>query len=210
MNRLRLSLLTTTLATCVLAGCGADPQPASVAAGPGVDQPALDVPPATLPQASLPTIPAAGPARMDGYGALDFGMSADEARTAWSDGVLAGQAPADGPDGCFHLSPEGQQAPNLLAFMFDNDLFVRYSATDASHVAPGGGRIGMSTEALQGLYGNGLLAIPHKYVQGGQYLSVDAAGAPPAKLLFETGADGQVSAWRVGVAPQIDYVEGCS
>ena len=207
---LRLSLLSTALATCALVACGADPQPADIDTGAAVDQPAADIPPATLPQASLPTIAAAGDARMDGYGPLDFGMTAEEARAAWTASALAGQAPADAPDGCFHLSPEGQATPNLLAFMFENDMFVRYSASDAAHEAPGGGRVGMSTEALQGLYGNGLLATPHKYVQGGQYLSVDAAGAPPAKLLFETGADGQATAWRVGVAPQVDYVEGCS
>ncbi len=209
MNRLRLTLFTTALAACGLAACGADSPPSDVDAGAGVDQPAVDVAPVTMPRASLPTIAAAGDARMDGYGALDFGMSAAEARAEWQDGALVGRAPAGAADGCFHLSPEGQAAPDRLAFMFDNDLFVRYSATDLTHVAPGGGRIGMATEALQGLYGNGLLATPHKYVQGGQYLSVDAAGAPPARLLFETDADGNVSAWRVGVAPQIDFVEGC-
>ena len=30
------------------------------------------------------------------------------------------------------------------------------------------------------------------------------------KLVFETDAAGKVSAWRAGVEPQVDYVEGCS
>jgi len=29
-------------------------------------------------------------------------------------------------------------------------------------------------------------------------------------LLFETDAAGKITRWRVGVPPQIDYVEGCS
>ncbi|HWI23748.1 MAG TPA: lectin, partial [Lysobacter sp.] len=29
-------------------------------------------------------------------------------------------------------------------------------------------------------------------------------------LVFETDAAGKVTAWRAGVPPQVDYVEGCS
>ena len=29
-------------------------------------------------------------------------------------------------------------------------------------------------------------------------------------LLFETNAEGNVASWRIGVPPQVDYVEGCS
>jgi hypothetical protein len=29
-------------------------------------------------------------------------------------------------------------------------------------------------------------------------------------LLFATDADGRVNEWRIGVPPQVDYVEGCS
>jgi hypothetical protein len=31
-----------------------------------------------------------------------------------------------------------------------------------------------------------------------------------AKLVFETDAAGKATAWRVGLSPQVDYVEGCS
>jgi hypothetical protein len=47
-------------------------------------------------------------------------------------------------------------------------------------------------------------------VEGGHYLSIAASGVAPSKLVFETDAAGKVTAWRVGLTPQVDYVEGCS
>ena len=68
----------------------------------------------------------------------------------------------------------------------------------------------MSTQELQALYHDALQATPHKYVEGGQVLSIAASGVAAAKLVFETDATGNATAWRVGLSPQVDYVEGCS
>jgi hypothetical protein len=76
--------------------------------------------------------------------------------------------------------------------------------------APGGGKVGMSIEELQELYHGALQSTPHKYVEGGRYLSIAASGVAPSKLVFETDPDGKVGEWRVGLTPQVDYVEGCS
>lgn len=35
-------------------------------------------------------------------------------------------------------------------------------------------------------------------------------GENGAVLIFDIGANGKIKAWRVGVPPQIDHVEGCS
>ena len=35
---------------------------------------------------------------------------------------------------------------------------------------------------------------------------VDGSGN---KLIVDVGTDGIISGWRVGVPPQVDYVEGC-
>ena len=40
-------------------------------------------------------------------------------------------------------------------------------------------------------------------------LRVPAVDGSQAVLVLELGADGKVSAWRVGLPPQVDYVEGC-
>ena len=76
--------------------------------------------------------------------------------------------------------------------------------------APGGGKVGMSVDELQKLYGGALKASPHKYTQGGQYLAMDAGDVAPTQLIFEADANGKVTAWRVGLSPQVAYVEGCS
>src|SRR5690606_8982282 len=139
------------------------------------------------------------------------GMTADEARADWSGNPLEGAGdPGDG-SACHHLAPAGQATPSELAFMFEDDLFVRYSSVSDQITAPGGGRVGMDEATLQGLYGKRFQSMRHKYVEGGQVLvSPEDGGRLPSQLLFELDADGQVTAWRVGLAPQVNYVEGCS
>ena len=48
------------------------------------------------------------------------------------------------------------------------------------------------------------------YVDGGKYLAIDTSGVAPSRLVFETDAQGRATEWRVGLSPQVDYVEGCS
>ncbi|GGJ98365.1 lectin [Luteimonas terricola] len=198
------ALLTLALAACNVertAETGADAASSAIQA----------IEPVTEPAAAADAIPASGDARMDGYGSIEFGMTAAEARADWNGNALepAGD-PGDG-SACHHLSPAGQATPAQLAFMFEGDLFVRYSAESAEITAPGGGRVGMDEATLQGLYGKRLESAPHKYVEGGKVLmSAEDGGKLPSRLFFELGADGRVTSWRVGLAPQIGYVEGCS
>jgi hypothetical protein len=167
--------------------------------------------PVTEPAAAAEAIPASGDSRMDGYGPLEFGMTAEEARAAWKGNPLEPAAPEGDPAACHHLSPAGQATQATLAFMFEDDLFVRYSVESTEITAPGGGRVGMDEASLQGLYGERLESAPHKYVEGGSMLmSPEDGGALPSRLFFELDANGRVTSWRVGVAPQIGYVEGCS
>lgn len=166
--------------------------------------------PSTEPAGAAPAIPPSGDSRMDGYGTLDFGMSAEEAREEWNGNALEPAGDVDDPMACHLLVPAGQDSPADLAFMFEDDLFVRYSVESADITAPGGGRVGMDEAALEGLYGKGLQAMPHKYVEGGKLLiSREDAGGLPSQLAFELDAGGRVTGWRVGMAPQVGYVEGC-
>ncbi len=45
-------------------------------------------------------------------------------------------------------------------------------------------------------------------MEGAKYLRVTRDGSE-AVLLFETDAQGRVEEWRIGLPPQVDYVEGC-
>lgn len=190
-----------------LSACSAErsPSEADVAAAPVAEADTADA--VDGPRA----IADAGDARMNGYGALDLGLTAEEARAEWTGGALQGKPDPRDPAACFHLSPAGQSTPAQLAFMFENDVLVRYSVESPDIAAPGGGKVGMDEAAIQALYGGTLESLPHKYVQGGKVLrSAEDGGGLPSKLVFELDAAGKVTSWRVGMVPQIDYVEGCS
>ncbi|MCF7221367.1 lectin [Marilutibacter chinensis] len=179
------------------------------------DQPAEDVPPATAP-ALLPPPPSRdpGPARIDGYGPLRFGMSAEEMRAAWNgdSALVAAGEPSEGGT-CHYLWPADADPATRPAFMLEEGRFVRYDVTDPEIEAPGGGRVGARGDAIRALYVGRYETMPHKYVEGGQYLRVTGLGAGASAdgvLVFVVDADGRVNAWRAGRPPQVDYVEGCS
>lgn len=196
------------LALCLaLSACGdrAAGEATTPAAAPPAanDQPAEDVPPATAP---TPLTPAADAlARMDGYGDLRLGMSAEEARKKLGPEATG---KADEAGGCYYLEPGSKaQTP---AFMIEGEKLVRYeNYSDAGLSAPGGGKIGMSADEIRALYPGRIEQQPHKYVDDGQYWRIKDVAGGAGVLLFEV-VGGKVTAWRVGLAPQIDYVEGCS
>lgn len=143
-----------------------------------------------------------------GYGDMKLGSTVDEARAAWG-GELNG-APMEGTT-CHYLWPKWISRPAEFAFMMEEGKFVRYDVGTDKETAPGGGKVGMSVDEVQKLYGGALKASPHKYTEGGQYLSIDAGDvAPTTKLVFEADTGGKVTSWRVGLSPQVEYVEGCS
>lgn len=186
-------------AALALAGCG------------GADQPAPPAP-ASAPTASpaIKPVPAAtgatdSLARYDGYGDTRFGMDEAAFDRAWG-GELKGAPEQDST--CFYKTPKWVKLSRDFAFMFEDGRFVRYDVGTAKEAAPGGGRVGMSLAQIHALYGAAVGEQPHKYVEGAKILRVTAPQGGGV-LVFETGADGKVTRWRVGVPPQVDYVEGC-
>jgi hypothetical protein len=51
---------------------------------------------------------------------------------------------------------------------------------------------------------------PHKYVEGGKYLTAPGATKDNAGVRFELDAAGKVTAMHVGTMPVLGYIEGCS
>lgn len=199
-------IATTSLIACKPAAPAAGEAPAAAAEQPAEAAPAPVA--ETTPPAAAETAPAnEGQAGFAGYGDMKLGSTTEEAKTAWA-GELNGKPGEAG--GCYYLTPKWVKKPSDFAFMIEGDKFVRYDVGTDTETAPGGGKVGMSVDQLDKLYAGSLQSTPHKYVQGGQYLSIDASGVAPSKLVFETDAAGKVSAWRVGLSPQVDYVEGCS
>ena len=204
------SLLPLVMAVTLLSACQRDPAaaPATEPQTTATATPMAEAP-APTPAADDTAAPA-GPvsqASFLGYGDMKLGSTGEEARAAWG-GELNG-APMEGTT-CHYLWPKWITRPADFAFMMEDGRFVRYDVGTDKETAPGGGKVGMSVEELQKLYGGALKASPHKYTQGGQYLSMDAGDVAPTRLVFEVDAAGKVTSWRVGLSPQVEYVEGCS
>ena len=119
--------------------------------------------------------------------------------------------PPDEPGGCHYLlsKPRSQEGFGL-AFMIEGDKFVRYDVDSPTLVAPGGLTVGRQAQDVQSAFGAQVEVQPHKYVEGGKVLVVRPADGGEARLVFETDAAGTITSWRIGLEPQVHYVEGCS
>lgn len=100
------------------------------------------------------------------------------------------------------------EAPDSMLFMVESGRLVRVDVTGGSAATPEGARIGDSESRIVSLYPAATRG-PHKYTDGA-YLTVSGAGADStSKLVFETDGE-RVTRYRAGIAPAVDYVEGCS
>lgn len=179
---------------------------------PGAEQHDAPADPSTPGNTAGDPAPGDGPASYYGFADAEFGMDAEQVRAVW-DGELDG-GPGDGPGAesasCFHLSPAGQPSIAHFTLMFGDGRFARYSVANDEMTAPGGGRRGMDDDEVVRLYGQANVERqPHKYSDG-EYLRIRGPAGSDAVLIFETDAEGTVTEWRVGMPPQVDYVEGCA
>lgn len=180
-------------AALALAGCGSSGPHAGTAAAPA--------------SASAPARPVlAAMPDFNGIGPLRFGMTSAQVRKAW--GIpLYGEPQANDPQACYYLGLRKDDPGVLL--MVEGDRFVRVDVRTPDKTAPGGGKVGMHLQQIEKLYSNQMQAEPGKYDPAARVLTVMAPHDAHARLVFETDASGVVTAWRTGVTPQVDYVEGC-
>ncbi|MBB3345263.1 lectin [Luteimonas sp. RC10] len=181
----------------------ADPAPAG---SPPVQAAGTDAAPASAhaPGTNIPQV-VDGVITFDGFGPAAFGGTEEDVRMSWGNDL--GDAAPSEPGGCYILKPQPIGTTDYrLGFMIEGDRFVRIDVRNEGYTAPGGGKVGMDRAEIERLYGGRVEASPHKYVEGAQTLRV-AEG--DKALVFETDAAGKVTEWRIGVPPQIDYVEGC-
>ena len=154
--------------------------------------------------------PAEGAITFQGFGPANFGATAEEVRMAWG-GDLGDAKPSE-PGGCYYLTPQAVGTDGYrTAFMIEGDKFARVDVRRNDVTAPGGGKVGMTKAQVAALY-TGIEEQPHKYSDG-LYLRIKDATGGNGVLVFETdakGPDARITEWRIGVPPQVDYVEGCS
>jgi hypothetical protein len=193
------------LAACTNEAPVADEEPGDEIAPPAAPAPAAPAPP------PVPVTPAdpATDLSFAGAGSVAFGSAPAALASAWPGGV-AGEGAAPGST-CHFLYAQPKPADSFgVAFMVEGDRFVRVDVDAPDRSAPGGGRVGMHADQLRELYAGRLEEQPHKYIEGGQVFIVTPPDGGEARLLFDLDAAGLVTSWRIGLPPQVHYVEGCS
>ena len=134
-------------------------------------------------------------------------MTADEAKLAHPDGLIA----MDDTDetgamsACYYMTPE--EGNFDLGYMVVDGTVQRIDVRVPGLTFKNGAGVGMSADDVKALYPDAAVQ-PDKYAPELENISTKLSGG--AKAVFETGDDGIVSAYRVGMAPPVDYVEGCS
>ena len=204
------------LGLIALAACSkpASEPAAPEAAAPAAQAPAAPAPaepaPAPAPEATAPAAAKNDPAviNFEGFGPAKFGADEEQVRMSWGRPLEAG-TPSEGAT-CYLLfmdpRPEGAKG---ITFLFEDGKFARYDVDVPLHVAPGDITVGASAMDVMAAFPGAVEEQPHKYVQGARNLIVTPSDGSAARLVFEVNPEGVVSAWHIGVPPQVHYVEGC-
>lgn len=146
-----------------------------------------------------------------GFGTARFGSAEQDVRNAWSRPLQPYKLA--GTKLCYYLEMDPRPergADEAVAFMFEGAVFVRYDVNGTTPVSPGGFIVGSHADQILAVFGSRVEQQPHKYIPGGRYLTVTPEYGEPSRLVFEVDGAGRVTEWRIGLPPQVHYVEGCA
>ena len=141
----------------------------------------------------------------DGLGQIQIGMTLDEAVNMG----LLNERP-DIKQACDFVFPAvGAGIPFGVNVMVVKGKVARIDVDTGTVTTEDGAKIGDSEDKLKSIYGDELKVSPHKYIEGGHYLTVmgDSTSAGKA-MVFETDGK-QVTMFRAGRIPEVEWVEGC-
>ena len=142
----------------------------------------------------------------DGLGQIQVGMTLADAVNMG----LLNENPNMNARCDFVFPAVGAGIPEGVSAMVVKGKIARIDVDTGSVTTEDGAKIGDTEERVRSIYGDELKVEPHKYIEGGHYLTVmgDSASAGKA-IVFET--DGKrVTMFRGGRLPEVKWVEGCS
>jgi hypothetical protein len=141
----------------------------------------------------------------DGLGQIQIGMTLNEAVNMG----LLNERP-DLKAECDYVYPAvGAGIPFGVGVMVVRGKIARIDVDTGSVTTEDGAKIGDSEDRLKSIYDDELQVEPHKYIEGGHYMTImgDSTSAGKA-IVFET--DGKrVTMFRAGRLPEVKWVEGC-
>jgi hypothetical protein len=142
----------------------------------------------------------------DGIGPIQIGMNLSDAVNMG----LLNDNPTRNPKCDWVYPAVGAGIPDGVNVMVVSGKIARIDVDTGVVTTEDGVKIGDSEDRVKNVYGDDVQVAPHKYIEGGHYMTVlgDSASAGKA-LVFET--DGKrVTAFRGGRLPEVKWVEGCS
>ena len=138
-----------------------------------------------------------------GIGAMRAGMTVGEASQALGTQLTAPDSGAP----CTQIRLDAA-SPTVLLMVLDQRI-VRVDVTDTSVATDRGARVGNTEARITELYTNQLRTKPHKYTDGHYLVVTPTASADSLyRLIFETNGQ-QVTRYRAGLRPAVEWVEGC-
>ena len=199
-----MRLLASAAIVALLAACSPAAPPADTTTPPVAET--------TTPPANINAITA------EGWGPLHVGMTRAEVTAAVGDTATPNGATEPGAT-CNLYHPAN--APEGLFVMLNQDHLTSITLRNNTTLKTDHGfGIGDTAAAIKAAYGASAQSMPHRYAQGGEYITVWTVGAPPNASTFvqnpnargvryETDANGLVTAVHAG-GDSIQNVEGCS
>jgi hypothetical protein len=130
-------------------------------------------------------------------------MSIDDLRK------VAGDVPSANPTAeCSYVRPSATPAGVLVMLVLGQ--VARVDVDSAGVTSDAGVAVGDSAARVTEAYAGRVTAAPHKYVPGGQYLTVRSTSPADSarRMVFET-EDGRVTRFRSGRVPEVEWVERC-
>jgi hypothetical protein len=109
---------------------------------------------------------------------------------------------------CSYVRPSA--APGGVSVMLARGRVVRIDIDSASVQSDAGVGVGDRSARVGEAYPGRVTATPHKYIAGGEYLSV-RSGSPTdstLRIVFETDS-GRVTRFRSGQMPAVEWLERC-
>ncbi|HEX9607017.1 MAG TPA: hypothetical protein VF962_07295 [Gemmatimonadaceae bacterium] len=142
----------------------------------------------------------------EGLGQIQIGMNLADAVNMG----LLNENPTMNTQCDFVFPAVGAGIPEGVSVMVVKGKVARIDVDTGSVTTEDGAKIGDTEDHIKSIYGDEVKVEPHKYIDGGHYMTVagDSASAGKA-LVFET--DGKrVTMFRGGRLPEVKWVEGCS
>ena len=138
-----------------------------------------------------------------GIGAIRVGLDMTDLRRIGGD-FAAPSANAE----CSYVRPAS--APPGVLVMLARGRVVRVDVDSGGVRSDAGISVGDSASRVSAAYGGRVTATPHKYLPGGQYLTVRSASPEDStlRIVFETDS-GRVTRFRSGRLPEVAWVERC-